>query len=170
MKRPEDDLPFCQEETGVAAAQAIQMMPDKPEIIHGGASQPCYSPLLDRISLPPSGQFKSMDAYFATLFHELSHSTGHPKRLNRFAEGEGSQTQRYSFEELVAEFGAAFLCAATGIRNPEVEDLQASYINGWAQVIRADTRLVLRASTAAQRAADYIRGHLPEREEIAAAA
>jgi antirestriction protein ArdC len=170
VERPADDLPFQRNETGVAAAAAYQMMPDKPEIIHGGASEPCYVCLLDRVYLPPAEQFKSLDAYFAALFHELCHATGHPRRLNRFADGEGGRKQRYSFEELVAEFGAAFLCAFTGISNPEMDALHASYINGWAQAIRADMRLVLRAATAAQRAADYIRGNLPEPEQIAAAA
>lgn len=170
ITQPEDDLPFRRDETGLTASQAYQMMPDKPEIIHGSASEPCYHVLLDRIALPPASQFKNIDCYFSTLFHELTHATGHWKRLHRFTEGEGRSFERYSFEELVAEFGAAFLCASTGIRNPETEALQASYIQGWAQAIRADNRLVLRAATAAQRAADYIKGHLPQQEEIATAA
>ena len=61
-------------------------------------------------------------------------------------------------EELVAEFGAAFLCAFAGISNPASEDLQASYIAGWSQALRKDNRLIVRAASAAQRAADYIRG------------
>ena len=61
----------------------------------------------------------------------------------------------------MAEFGAAFLCGFAGIQNRGTEDLQASYIEGWAQVFRKDSRVLIRAASAAQRAADYIRGKVP---------
>jgi antirestriction protein ArdC len=168
IARPEDDDPFCPDEGGRTAAQIFEVMPDKPEIVHTG--EPCYHPLLDRVVMPQLSQFKSVDHYYSVLFHELTHSTGHPKRLNRFAEGEGSKFEQYSFEELVAEFGAAFLCAFAGIQNSDAETLQTSYIQGWMKAIRADQRLVLQAAAAAQRSADYIRGHLPQPGEMAAAA
>jgi len=60
--------------------------------------------------------------------------------------------ERYSIEELVAEIGAAFLCAFAGISNPASEALQASYIAGWSRALRADSRLIVRAASAAQRA------------------
>ena len=89
------------------------------------------------------------------------HSTAISRRLNRFAEAEGDRVEKYSFEELVAEFGAAFLCGFAGIQNRGTEELQASYIEGWAQVFRNDNRVLIRAASAAQRAADYIRGKVP---------
>ena len=145
----------------MVAEQMFDVMPDKPEIIHTLTAQPAYSPTLDRITLPHLSQFESADAYFATLYHELTHSTGAPRRLNRFAEAEGDRVEKYSFEELVAEFGAAFLCGFTGIENRHTEELQASYIEGWARVFQQDSRVLVRAASAAQRAADYIRGKIP---------
>ena len=61
----------------------------------------------------------------------------------------------------ISEFGAAFLCGFAGIQNPNTDALQASYIDGWARVFRQDSRILARAASAAQRAADYIRGKLP---------
>ena len=89
------------------------------------------------------------------------HSTGAARRLNRFADIEGDRFEQYSFEELVAEFGAASLCGFAGIENRRTEALQASYIEGWARVFQQDSRVLVRAASAAQRAADYIRGKVP---------
>ena len=139
----------------------LTVMPDQPEIVHCSTSDPAYSPRLDRVTLPHLSQFESAEEYYTTLFHELVHSTGHAKRLGRFGGVEGDRFERYSFEELVAEFGAAFLCAFAKIHHPPSEALQASYIDGWARAFRQDQRLVVRAASAAQVAADYIRGKLP---------
>lgn len=68
----------------------------------------------------------------------------------------------------MAEFGGAFLCGFAGITNPKTEALQASYIQGWATVLRQDPRMILKAASAAQRAADYVRGKLPIGEPAAA--
>jgi antirestriction protein ArdC len=158
VARPEDDVPRRANEHFDIADQVLAIMPDKPEIVHQVGADPRYSPRLDRITLPHLGQFESGAEYYATLFHELAHSTGHPKRLDRFAQVEGDRFERYSFEELVAEFGAAFLCAFTGLDNPAGEALHASYIKGWSDALRKDQRLLIRAASAAQRAADFIRG------------
>ena len=158
VARPEDDLRPRSEDRLQIADQMLDVMPDKPDIVHSLTAQPAYSPSLDRITLPHLSQFESGDEYYATLFHELVHSTGAPRRLNRFAEAEGDRVEKYSFEELVAEFGAAFLCGFAGIQNADTDALQASYIEGWARVFRQDSRVLVRAASAAQRAADYIRG------------
>ena len=76
---------------------------------------------------------------------------------------------RYSAEELIAEFGAAFLCAHTGIQDAGTEALQASYIEGWSRALKKDPRLIVRAASAAQRAVDFILGTLPAREPTDAA-
>lgn len=148
------------------ADQLLTVMPSKPEIAHDATTDPAYSPCRDRITLPHLSQFENAAEYYATLFHELAHSTGHAKRLDRFRSVEGDRFARYSFEELVAEFGAAFLCAFAGIHHPVSEELQASYIAGWARVFQNDQRIIVRAASAAQRAADYVRGkvvvELPE--------
>ena len=164
VARPDDDLPQRPEDRLQVADQMLDVMPDKPEIVHTVTAQPSYSPRLDRITLPHLSQFESADEYFSTLFHELTHSTGAPRRLNRFAEAEGDRVEKYSFEELVAEFGAAFLCGFVGIQNPDTDALQASYIEGWARVFQQDSRILVRAASAAQRAADYIRGKIPAEE------
>lgn len=155
---PNDDLLPRPEDRLAVADQMLEVMPDKPEIVHTLTAQPAYSPRLDRITLPHLSQFESAEEYFSTLYHELVHSTGAPRRLNRFAEAEGDRVEKYSFEELVAEFGAAFLCGFAGIENHHTEELQASYIEGWARVFQQDNQVLVRAASAAQRAADYIRG------------
>ena len=81
---------------------------------------------------------------------------------------EGDAVESYSFEELVAEFGASFLCAFAGIANAGTEALSASYIDGWAKAFRRDHRILLRAASAAQRAADYVRGKVLTDAEPAA--
>jgi len=168
--RPEDDILNPSNRRLEIAEQMLEVMPDKPEIVHILNSSPAYSPRADRITLPHLSQFESADEYYATLFHELIHGSGHPRRLNRFAEAEGDRVEKYSFEELVAEFGAAFLCGFAGIQNASTDALQASYIEGWARVFRQDSRILVRAASAAQRAADYIRGKLPMAEEQPAVA
>jgi len=166
LPAPADDLQPRPEDRLTVADQMLDVMPDKPEIVHTLTAQPAYSPCLDRITLPHLSQFESADEYFGTLFHELVHSSGAPHRLNRFAETEGDRFERYSFEELVAEFGASFLCGFTGIENRSTEALQASYIEGWARVFRQDSRVLVRAASAAQRAADYIRGKITTVEDV----
>jgi len=78
-----------------------------------------YIPALDQIRIPGAGDFHSDSDYYATLFHELVHSTGHSSRLNRegISKAKHSNKIRYSKEELIAEMGASFLCAFTGIEN-----------------------------------------------------
>lgn len=99
--------------------------------------------------------FKSADEYYATLFHEVIHSTGHPKRLHRFeVAGPGFQDKSYSREELVAELGSAFLSEVAhlevNIRN------KAAYIKGWTSVLRENTRWITWAANKAEQACFYI--------------
>lgn len=158
VSRPEDDAPGDLEK-GLATAGAVyEPMPDKPGIHHSATYNPAYSRLTDDVLMPNLNQFENEAEYHATLFHELVHSTGHAKRLNRFKETDGEFEKRYSFEELVAEFGAAFLCGFAGIQNPGTEALQAGYIESWSEVFERDNRILLRAASAAQKAVDYIRG------------
>ncbi len=170
VTRPPDDVPQHPHRRLEVAQQVLESMPDKPEITHTVTSEPGYSPRCDRITLPHLSQFENAEHYFSVCYHELTHSTGHPRRLNRFAATVGERFKAYSFEELVAEFGAAFLCAFAGIENPVSEALQASYIDGWSKALRKDSRLIVRAASTAQRAADYIRGKVPVSEGQAAAA
>ena len=169
VPRPADDIPLSREQRLQAAEAVFEVMPDKPEITHALNAEPAYYPATDRIVLPHLSQFESADAYFATLYHELTHATGAPHRLNRFQDAQRDQPEKYSLEELVAEFGAAFLCGFAGLQNPAREAQQASYIAGWSRALREDQRLLVRAAAAAQRAADYMRGKQVQREEMALA-
>ncbi len=139
-----------------AAERIIAGMPNPPDIQYAG-SQAFYSPTTDRITLPPRELFASTEEIYASLFHEIGHAAGAPKRLNRASIAEavpfGSPT--YSFEELVAEMSAAFLCAEAGI-SPAVICNQAAYIQGWLAKLRSDKRLVIMAAAQAQKAADFI--------------
>jgi len=136
----------------------LETMPNPPQIHHAAHLEPAYHPQSDMVVLPHLSQFESGTEYYATLFHELAHATGHATRLNRFSTTPGDRVERYSFEELVAEFCAAFLCAHTSINNPTSEALHASYIASWSKVLRLNPQMILRAASLAQRAADYIRG------------
>lgn len=158
VSRPEDDVPPDPAKGLDTAARIFDPMPDKPAIRHSATYNPAYSRLTDDVLMPHQNQFENVAEYHATLFHELVHSTGHSKRLNRFKETDGEFEKRYSFEELVAEFGAAFLCGFAGIQNPGTDALQAGYIENWSQVFERDNRVLLRAASTAQRATDYIRG------------
>ena len=138
------------------AERIIADMPNRPEIQHTG-SKAFYSSLTDRITLPPRELFTSAEEFYATALHETVHSSGSEKRLARegICDAAPFGSPVYSKEELVAEFGAAYLCAEAGISN-EVIHNQASYVAGWLKKLRDDRKLLIHAAAQAQRAADYI--------------
>ena len=138
------------------AERIIADMPNRPEIQYAG-SKAFYSSLTDRITLPPRELFTSAEEFYATVLHEAVHSSGSEKRLARegICEAAPFGSPVYSKEELVAEFGAAYLCAEAGISN-EVIHNQASYVAGWLKKLRDDRKLLIHAAAQAQRAADYI--------------
>jgi len=144
-----------------AAERIIAGMLNPPEIQYAG-SKAFYSRVTDRITLPSRELFISAEEQIATTYHEVSHATGHPKRLNRKSITEaapfGSPT--YATEELVAEMSAAYLCAEAGI-SPAVLENQAAYIAGWLKKLRDDRKLLVHAAAQAQKAADYILGKCP---------
>lgn len=121
-----------------------------------------FRPDADLINLPPRASFTDEGEFYSTAFHEMTHSTGVEKRLNRHTGKDqfvfGSHD--YGREELVAEMGSAFLCAEAGIES--TFDNSAAYINGWMRTIKEDPRAVVVAAGAAQRAADYILGRTPD--------
>ncbi len=139
-----------------AAERIIAGMPNPPEIQYAG-SKAFYSPITDRITLPPRELFASTEEIYACLFHETVHSSGSEKRLARegICEAAPFGSPVYSKEEMVAEMGAAFLCAEAGI-SPAVIENQAAYVQGWLKKLRDDRKLVVHAAAKAQRAADYI--------------
>lgn len=122
---------------------------------HGG-DRAFYSPARDFIQLPPAAAFSNPQSYAATKAHELIHWTGHPQR-NAREFGRRFGDHAYAFEELVAELGAAFLCADLGI-TPEVQPEHAAYLAHWLEVLKEDKRAIFSAAAHAQRAADYLGG------------
>lgn len=114
---------------------------------------PCYSPMLDVICMPPAASFTSLDEYWATMFHEGVHWTGHKSRLARNMVPFAKQSQDYAREELVAEIGAAFMNAEFGI---DTEQNNAAYLKGWLSVLPDKHEAIFMAAKHASAAFDYL--------------
>ena len=117
-----------------------------------GGDRAYYVPSEDFVRVPPQPAFFEQINYYRTCLHELTHATGHASRLGRnLLNSFGSKD--YAREELIAEMGSAFLCAALGIV-PTVR--HADYLGSWLDVLREDNRAIFRAASAASKAADWI--------------
>ena len=136
----------------------INDMPSKPIIEHGG-DQPYYNWLEDMVKVPHRDSFTQTEEYYATLFHELAHSTGHESRLNReeCMKRAVYGSRDYCKEELVAEIATCFLCGESGISNNTIDN-SAAYIQSWLErlthMLREDNKAFVRASALAQKATD----------------
>ena len=131
----------------------------RADIRHGG-TRAYYAQASDYIQMPPFEAFTDAGSYYATLAHESTHWTKHPSRLEREFGRKTWGDEGYAEEELVAELGAAFLCADLELSLTPRED-HASYIAHWLTVLKNDKRAIFRAAAHAQRAADYINGLQP---------
>jgi len=127
-------------------------------IQHGG-NRAFYSVAHDRVQMPPFETFRDAEAYYATLAHEVTHSSGAKHRLDRDLSGRFG-AESYAVEELIAELGSAFLSADLDL-TPEVRADHASYIASWVKVLKDDKRAIFTAAAHAQRAADYLNGPQP---------
>lgn len=160
---PETPLPSQAAGQQIDTAELIVAdMPDPPVIHEGRIVRTCYDPAQDSIDIPHRASFKSSERFYKSLFHEMVHATGAAKRLARktLLDNRGismSDKTIYSKEELVAEIGAAFLCAHAGIVMDEHED-SAAYIQSWLQVLKVgkNERWLVEAAGHAQKAVDYI--------------
>ena len=158
-----DLAPFQAKEgkpSSVEAAEAIVLgMKNRPVIIEKTSTEAYYCPSTDTVQIPDRNQFPRIEEYYSTLFHELSHATGHSDRLGRktLTAAAAFGSEEYGKEELIAEFGASFLCGEAKIDNTTIKN-SASYIASWKRVIKADSRLVIQAAGMGQKAADYILG------------
>ena len=123
------------------------------DIRHGGA-RACYVPSLDQIRMPPFEAFRDPVAYYATLAHEATHLTGHSSRCDRDLRGRFGDGA-YAAEELVAELGAAFVCADLALA-PEPRPDHAAYAASWLKVLRGDKRAIFTAAAKAQQATDWM--------------
>ncbi len=135
-------------------------------IRHGG-NQAYYAITSDHVQMPPFEAFRDAASYYATLAHETTHWTRHPSRLDRSFGRKRFGDEGYAMEELVAELGAAFLCAGLAL-TPEIRDDHASYLDHWLTVLKADKRAIFTAAAHAQRAADFLNGLQPQAQQQAA--
>ena len=127
-------------------------------LAHGG-DRAFYQPSIDAVRMPELDRFNSAEAYYATLAHEAVHWTGHDSRCARpFGKRFGDNA--YAAEELVAELGAAFLCADLAISNEPRAD-HADYLADWLKVLKTDNRAIFTAASAADRAASFLHAAQP---------
>lgn len=154
--------------TFTEADDVVENMPKRPQIFHVG-ERACYVPTKDTVHMPEPTSFDKLANYYSVLFHELTHSTGHPCRLHRKGNGGSAGdwsdygSLEYAREELVAEMGAAFICGALGIESDL--DNNAAYLEHWIGKLKNDPKLFVYAAGQAQKAADYILRRNREAEE-----
>jgi antirestriction protein ArdC len=123
-----------------------------------GGNRAFYVPAGDYVQVPPPAAYFEPINWHRTALHELGHASGHQSRLNRDLSG-AHGSKKYAFEELIAELCAAFSCASLGIA-PTVR--HADYIGSWLEVLREDNRAIVRATSQASKAADFILSFLPD--------
>ena len=162
---PETESTFTTFTPIETAEQIINSMPNRPLIQHMG-NRAYYQPNSDTVTLPPQAAFQSPEEYYATCFHELTHSTMAENRLNRKATTQVHRwgDEAYSKEELIASMGECYLSSYAGIEQKTIEN-SAAYINGWLKALKNDKTLLVHAAAAAQRASDYILNVTPTTED-----
>ena len=117
-----------------------------------------YSPSLDYIQVPCKEQYQNIEEFYSTLFHEMTHSTGHKVRLDREDVKDCMYfgSENYSKEELCAELGSAFLINKLGIASSKSFTNSTSYIQSWLRVLKNDKKFIISASSRAEKAVKYI--------------
>lgn len=126
-----------------------------------------YSPSEDAVYMPPLSRFEQVERYYSVLAHEMTHWTGHPTRVPRKFPRTSFGTSNYAREELVAELGAAFLCADLGLSLHPRPD-HADYVGGWLKLLRNDKRAIFQAAALAQKATDFLHQLQPNQTQQAA--
>jgi len=148
------------------AQKIVDGMPQRPPIEEGPHACPHYQPKADKVGMPGRETFATEERFYKSLYHELTHSTGHASRLERstLLKNKGMMTtgtarKTYAKEELVAEMGAAFLTAHAGIVLDDFENA-AAYLKGWLKVlkIKDNKRWIVEAASKAQKASQFILG------------
>ena len=161
--KPLPELDLSDHDPVELASAIIAGMPDPPgfETYPASNQAPHYTPRVDVVRVPEMGRYHSVEGYYNTVFHELVHATGHPKRLHRFElDANAHDLHAYGREELIAGMGSAMLSAHAGT-GAAVLERDAAYIRSWRDTIQADKPMVIRAATLAQRATDLILGETP---------
>jgi antirestriction protein ArdC len=161
LEYPKEEIPTREFNTIEECERIVSGMPKAPVLTHE-EQRAYYQRNADRVNMPKKDTFDTAENYYATLFHELTHATGHESRLGRMQEKFshfGDTT--YAKEELIAEMGASFLCNVAGIMDRTIDN-SASYINSWLKALKNDRKLVVSASSKAQEAAEFILGKTKE--------
>lgn len=143
--------------------QADRFFAETRADIRTGGTRAFYAIGPDYVRMPPIECFQDAESHAATLAHEVCHWTRHPSRLDRDLGRKRWGDAGYAMEELVAELGAAFLCADLAI-TPELRDDHASYISNWLEVLKQDKRAIFTAASHASRAVSYLHGLQPPEE------
>lgn len=160
---PEDKfLPFAPKENPLKFCEEVLIkMPEKPQFT-SRADTPFYLPEHDLINMPEIKSFPRPEEYYLALFRQLIHWTGHGKRLNRpeLEEIIKDPVKPFTAEELIAEIGVFLLKSIAGIQGGE-NDADSHYVMGWTEKLKKDPRLIIYASTKAQKAVDYILNTFP---------
>lgn len=146
-------------ELNATAEEVAQGYIDREGITYEmGGNEAYYRPSEDKVVTPKPEQFKSAEAYYSTLFHELTHSTGHENRLNRISKKAAFGSEDYSTEELVAEIGSASILATLGMENHKTLKNSAAYIQSWLKALKNDKKMIVTAAGRAEKAIKMILG------------
>lgn len=147
----------------IAEAEVVVNLYDKAQeglkiYRNTNSNEAYYQKTNDVIVVPQIGQYKDEREYYSTLFHEMVHSTGHEKRLNRkeVVERNSFGSKDYSKEELVAELGSQFIMNRLGISTEKVENNSQAYINHWIEFLKNDPKAIVIAAAQAEKAVHYI--------------
>lgn len=130
--------------------EGIRLQNNKP------SNRAFYRPATDEIVVPMIGQYENGSEYYSTLFHEMTHSTGHVSRLNRLSKTAAFGNEEYSREELVAEMGAAYLCTLLGVDTNKAFRNSVAYLQSWLRALRNDPKMVVVAAGKAEAAVQFI--------------
>lgn len=143
----------------IAEAERLANAFPLPPQLTSNEQRAFYSRSEDRVNMPDKRTFETEEAYYGTLFHELTHATGHESRIGRLQDSKsGFRSTSYAKEELIAEMGASFMSALAGIEGRTIDN-SAAYINSWLGRLKDDRKLVVTAAAAAQKAVDYMTGN-----------
>lgn len=164
IERKKTEDPATYGNTPIEAAENIiteYVNRENMQFVQSSGNRAFYSPSNDTVTVPEITRFANVEEYYSTSFHEITHSTGHYSRLNRFSGSDAAAAfgdESYSKEELVAELGAATLCNISGIETVSSFQNSAAYIQGWLEKLRNDKKFIISASAKADKAVNYILG------------
>ena len=160
IKPKRETIPAEHADADLTAERLIQAYTAREgvRLHHSEGDRAFYRPADDSITVPTMKQFISTAEYYSTIFHELTHSTGHSRRLNRLDRTAHFGSEEYSKEELVAEIGAAALVNHAGLETVSSFRNSTAYIQNWLTVLKNDKRFIVSAAGKAEKAVNMILG------------